>query len=400
VDVLRLYVVWHPSFAHGEVFSHAIADHFDGLGMVRDNLRLSVPVRVRAAPWNGAAGTPPKEIDLGAAEANGIILLMERGLVHAIDRGEWRGYFQSLGAAIKQSSSRTFVFNVAFSRSAETVLQTLDASLFKDLQAHPFYVHTKGKTEPSGRAVRRLLLHIVNVTGYHFRATHEYQRKHRIFLSHARTDGGSIARAIHKYIRSIPFEVECFLDTHDLVTGNNYRQQFRDDIASSSFFVLHTDAYGSRPFCRWELLRAKEFRRPILSAFRLEKGEQRTFPYNGNIPFRPLFRHRSAGDLMPSDDSIQELLLDMMSEVLRCQIWERTARNVCEALGIRDAVLLPRPPELLDLAFLKAALRQQGRENEPVVVVYPDPPLDKSEGEVLDHLRGGVEFRALSELRR
>ena len=95
----------------------------------------------------------------------------------------------------------------------------------------------------------------------------------------------------------------------------------------------------------------------------------RTYPYGANVP-----RVRFA----PSDRAaVEALLVEVISEGLRCDLFTRLAEKTLAARG-RNGIALPRPPELFDL--LDRSVDQLGD-----LIVYPDPPLPDVEREILDN---------------
>jgi hypothetical protein len=54
-----------------------------------------------------------------------------------------------------------------------------------------------------------------------------------------------------------PTSEEPFIDTNDLTGGELFTEELEAEIADATLLAIHTDAYSSRPFCRWEVLRAK-----------------------------------------------------------------------------------------------------------------------------------------------
>jgi hypothetical protein len=88
-----------------------------------------------------------------------------------------------------------------------------------------------------------------------------------------------------------------------------FTQELEDEIAESTLLVIQTDRYAERPFCRWEVLKAKQHCRPIFIVNRVKKGEGRVFPYGGNAAMRIVSEMDCA--------AIDPILLDAMTLVLR-----------------------------------------------------------------------------------
>jgi hypothetical protein len=219
-----------------------------------------------------------------------------------------------------------------------------------------------------------------------------------VFLSHAKADGENAALLIDGFRRVKPDEqinsIDMFFDSSDTLAGARYDDQFRSAIEKGVFLALVTDAYHTRRWCQWELLQAKECQRPIVIWDRSQKGNLRSFPYFGNVP---VVRARDVQANEPEDAEIEELLLTLLLEALRIQVWKdyageriaaRTASN-----GPGNIALFARPPELTDIAFHR---RVKGAS----VIVYPDPPIGQDERALLSAADPDVQLLALSELLR
>jgi hypothetical protein len=183
------------------------------------------------------------------------------------------------------------------------------------------------------------------------------------------------------------FGIEPFVDANDLTAGEEFTDELEAEIADATLLAVHTDAYGSRPFCRWEILRAKFHRRPIYIVHRLKQGESRVFPYGGNAPLMVVT------DL--DQDTIDKILLAAMTLVLRGMVWRRHADAVIAASGETGTLALARTPELVDLAHIKMRKDQA----PPRLIVYPDPPLSDEERVLIPALGLDIDVIALSELK-
>ena len=62
----------------------------------------------------------------------------------------------------------------------------------------------------------------------------------------------------------------------------DFLQQSVEDIPI--LLAIQTDTYGSREWCRLEVLEAKKRSVPIVVLTATERGEARSFPYMGNVP--------------------------------------------------------------------------------------------------------------------
>lgn len=396
MEPLRIYVIWHPGFAGGRDLAEAIGDHFDKLGMARDGVKLGVPVRIRSTPLDEQAGPAPRAIDLDAADLNVLVLLGDRNMVEAASEnpppGSWRMYLDGLAGAVRKRGTRDSFLNLALTRRA-LQLPGLD-----DLQALRCFDWAKELDEAERQV--RILLHLANAVGHHVKLVEKIEAgdtsppdqiiidKEQLFLSHAKKDGWGIVDRLRRHLNDAGFDIGSYVDAKDLPLGRAYVGQFEAQIKRSTFVAVRTDAYGTRPFCRWEMLRAKAHDRPIFIADRITSGEPRVFPYAGNAPSKPF----------PGDGpaEIERLLLDIMSEVLRRLLWQRRAREVKRRKEKQHGPfeLLARPPELADLAFLAGKAAGVPK----LTIVYPDPPIGAEEAELMDALRRNIDLRTLSEV--
>ena len=92
--------------------------------------------------------------------------------------------------------------------------------------------------------------------------------------------------------------------------------------------------------------------------------------------------------------AIESLLVDVLSEGLRCDLFLRqAAQRLTERQ--RRGLTLPRPPELFDLI-------QRSTDEIGSVVVYPDPPIPTVEREIIDNalrrVAPNTEIKTLGEL--
>jgi len=190
-------------------------------------------------------------------------------------------------------------------------------------------------------------------------------RKEPLFVSHAKADGDVVAKTIVDFVNdaSDGVPLETFYDATELMPGENFEMKFKEEIGHGTLLAIVSDVYDSRPWCVFELTEAKQARRPIVLADIGGRRTSRTYPYGANLP-----RVRVKPD--PGSKAwIELLLVEAMSEGLRCDLFERQANLASPD----NTLILPRPPELFDVVH---------RETLPNRIVYPDPPL----GEIEDRL--------------
>ncbi len=201
-----------------------------------------------------------------------------------------------------------------------------------------------------------------------------------IFLSHAKADLDSKhhddpVRKTRALLEEFP--VEQWYDAQQITTN----QDFADAIAAgirdcSVMLAFQTDQYSSRPWCRREVLTAKQFGAHVLVVDALKSGEARSFPYVGNVP---TVRWEFSSD---SDVDALRVIDRAVLEALRF----KHNRLVLEALAEPSDIVLPVPPEALTLANECPDLKAEK------TFLYPDPPLGREELQVLQNLRPKVRF--------
>jgi hypothetical protein len=399
MDALRLYVLWSPSAqagaAPGARLARAFGERLDAVGMVRDGIGFRIPVRQRSVPWQHASDpVTPRKINLADSRTN-IIVAVYDDVMSA--RPAWTQYLNDIQSAAAQRGGRDLLI---------MLLMTSDKvapNAWADIQAirTPAPVADPPNAEPDWPAwLRRVMLNILGRAIDQGVATADGSpKKIRVFLSHAKADGEDAALLIEGFRRVKPDErincIDMFFDSSDTLAGARYDDQFRNAIEQGVFLALVTDAYHTRRWCQWELLLAKERQRPIVIWDRSQKGILRSFPYFGNVP---VVRARDVHSNEPPEDAeIEALLLTLLLEALRIQVWkdyagERIAAQMASE-GLGKVALFARPPELTDIAFHRRAKCAS-------VIVYPDPPIGQDERALLTAADPDVQLLALSEILR
>ncbi len=399
MDALRLYVLWSPTAqgpaAAGARLAHAFGERLDAVGMVRDGIGFRIPVRQRSVPWQAALDpVTPRKINLADSRSN-IIVAVYDDVMSA--RPAWTQYLNDIQTAAAQRGGRDLLI---------LLLMTSDnapPNAWADIQAIRTPQPAAGApgVDPDWPGwLRRVMLNILGRAIDQGVATPDGNpKKIRVFLSHAKADGEDAALLIEGFRRVKPDErincIDMFFDSSDTLAGARYDDQFRSAIEQGVFLALVTDAYHTRRWCQWELLLAKERQRPIVIWDRSQKGILRSFPYFGNVP---VVRARDVHSNEPPEDAeIEALLLTLLLEALRIQVWkdyagERIAARMA-ADGPGKVALFARPPELTDIAFHR-------RAKYAPVIVYPDPPIGQDERALLTAADPDLQLLALSEILR
>jgi hypothetical protein len=360
IDILRLHVLWAAGSTEGERIAEMISRHFDGIGMERDGVAYRVPVRFSSAPW--APGSPlPKPIDLGLAKHNAVILLHDDEMYeHSRD---WDTYVAELRQRIN-GRANVDVYVAFGSPNGESPLPS-------DAASHTQYTRRKKWQLLVSDEARdkRLLLHLLIRVRTHLRTLSGATQREPIFVSHAKADGDTTAKAIVDFVNdsSGGVPLETFYDATELMPGENYEERFSEEIGCGTLLAIVSDVYDSRPWCVFELTEAKRRRRPIVLADIGGGRTSRTYPYGANLP---RVRVDAASD---RTDWIEPLLVEALSEGLRCDLFEVQASTASP----HDTLILPRPPELFDIVH---------RDALPSTILYPDPPLGDVETQLLQRI--------------
>jgi hypothetical protein len=201
----------------------------------------------------------------------------------------------------------------------------------------------------------------------------------KLFLSHTKRDplGRTIAVALKQHLDGMT--VDRFFDEVSIQPGDDIGSTLKRSIADSALVAIRTDGYVGSPWCRKEVALAKQARRPMAVLDALVDKEARSSPFLVNLPsIRIDVNKFEADNVDPNDKKLQ---LDRITnfvglEVLRFLHAERQL-DLLQQQGLVDqnAILLPRQPELRDVAVLL------GDNVQSHTFVHPDPVLSAEEAE-------------------
>jgi hypothetical protein len=379
-DFLRIHVVWADGSNDSAALAEIVSAHFDGIGMERDGVAFRVPVRFASAPWTPSG--MPRQLNLEKAVHNAVVLLFDDYMNEA--RDAWGNYVEALHGAMTARGNA----DVYIPLGSVTSEQPLDPDWNRKLH----YARRSGwaKTLHTPDAIRsRFLLHIVFVIRQHLRTFLGGPPGEPLFVSHAKLDGDRTAKSIVDYVNRSGNDVplETFYDAMELAPGEDFEGRFKAEISHGTLLAIVSDVYDTRPWCVFELTEAKRTGRPVVLADVGRVRTSRTFPYGANLP-----RVRIS-PLEESDEWVEPLLVQTLSEGLRCDLFMAQTDRVLHAQKVHDALVLPRPPELFDVVE---------RVSDQKFIVYPDPPLGRIERELvmksLDLSRKPARLVTLSEV--
>ena len=358
------YVVWHPAFKHGAVLARRIFAFLNRDLEAPEARAVGIPVYFRSTSLPG--GDLPLEIKPAPGTLSFVILLVDRQM--GVDP-HWRRYIDKLLARLPKGHVLPCLFTQV---TAEL------SPAFNSLNSVLLQLAKVSKAEQSRRvlheishALSRLLLQPRKASGGALPPP-----PISLFVSHAKRDGVPFAAALRDFILT-QTQGSAFFDVNRIAPGFPFDVQIFTEVAHSALIVIQTDAYASREWCRREVIEAKRRGRPIVVLNAVQKGEERSFPYLGNVPTLRW---------TPQKQSIQETcraLVDMtLREVLHAAFFEREIAQLKALYPVlARAQILTRPPELLTAPPLKRGAR-------PPPVIYPDPPIGDEELEVLAPYHG------------
>ena len=405
-DPVRVVVIHHPTCRRGAEIAEAVARHFEGQSELIGIRPITTRVLSEAIDPSDVGGRPTS-IETDASAFSVAILLADTALTDAL-AGPWSDLRNTLVRAIPRANGHSehwfcMPLVISMDPGALDPLQTEEALAHSlgSIQAERAYDWAHGVD--GGHAVTSILLQtcrlILDGLDRIVRklATGAGPARRVVFLSHAKADlraaeaenRNALVSRLAERMRGTNYGMEAYLDETHALSGWPWKEQFREAIGQGAFLAVDTDAYAARPICQWELLQAKRERRPMLSINAVQERQPVTFAYGGNLP------STRVPDL-DDDASVDRLLLDLMTEMVRIELWLHEARASVACAGLPEPVLLPRPVELADLAF---HVLEHGADGPLASLVYPDPLLSRDLRELIEALRpSGLRVLPLSEL--
>lgn len=366
---LAVHVVWHgvdfgePELAH-DVY------HFIARNPLRPLHRgLGVPVWLWSNVEHARRGLAP-----GFAQRTAVVPLVGPGMLL-----DGRDYLDELRAFSETAGSSVRVLPVSLAEGA-----------FRSSLAKLNFIRLHTLSEPArigrfrGQLVHELCRLMLGRSPIGAVASDGAPRPVRLFISHAKHDGLQIAEELRDHVRR-SHALDTFFDANDIAPGYEFAKEIEAGIESAVLVVVQTDEYASREWCRREVLIAKQHGRPIVVINTVRTGEERSFPYLGNVP---TVRWDAGSD---SAERCERVITLALRELLRVLYFAAEM----DAAGIRmegDHVSA-YPPELCTVA-----VRQ--REGGLSRILYADPPLGDEEASLLRAVAPDVETSTLLLLER
>ena len=369
---LILRLIWHAEFAGGQELARHVYSR-----LCRDAERpasrgLGIPVYFHNG-LSPADARLPDAIELADAESTVVIALLDTNVRADL---EWTESLRNIDDGIAQSGKRHLFVPVACESNVLKVVRKTNCIRLDKVDA---------KEQPeklvatlTHELARLLLSKNREVRTENFGSLDRSYAPVKLFLSHSKHggDGAVIAAEIRDYGRQ-HLPIATFYDSNDIAAGHDFEQEIKANVADSAMVVIHTDTYSDRPWCRKEVLSAKQYGCPVLVVHAVTSGEDRLFPYLGNAP-----TVRWDGD---SDHRCEIVIHAALREVLRDVYFLEHVETLKKAgLLPESCIEIGTAPEMLTYRNLLKANKCDRAKHS--VLLYPDPPLGDEEIEVLEDL--------------
>ena len=374
-----VYVMWHPDFVDSEPIADTIHTYFLNPRLQHAAGGQAFEVRFYKEKNPSAV---PVSVAWDAPCPIAIVVLIDHCVANT---PEWIGCVRQLGERTITEGLHTRMIPVTMEHSVLEKI-TLDQQVIR------WDKWTGGVKERKARLMRELTYEFARMFRHQLYLIHHpnddqnsigpYLDKIRIFLSHSKHDkhGANVAGKIRRWLHSSS-TLSSFMDVYDIPPGLPFAKVIEHSIEHSVMLVVYTDSYSSREWCHHEVIAAKRHCVPMVVVDCLHKGDERAFPYLGNVPvirMNPMCPNR-----------IPNVVSRLLVEILGDMLWKTHIATLQE----HDSLLtfIGRPPEFVSLASRGLNPDQQG------VIVYPDPPLSNAEEALIGAAWNGLKFLSMSQ---
>ncbi|GEM_PF-1729487 len=399
---VRIYVIWHPKYKMGKNIAHNIFNDFNRDLNDPEMAGIGIPVFFRCSQEPDQE--IPKAIPFEKADYSFVIPLIDENLV--VDT-EWRDYLDGIYNESKRQNSladanKIIIFPLALRQVAFRIpgpiskLNFVRWDLEPHLLAYPEIHEDEVCRNISGQLCEAICRELINLKRSKRNNNVENDTQNNspgaltLFISHAKNDGEEIALAIKEWCQKYN-QVKTFFDRNDITFGYDFSKELKKAVekGSAALIALQTDAYSTREWCRFEVLKAKKIkdlneknkkrykiwgRVPMVIVNAIESGENRNFPYLGNVP-----------TLRWDKNKIQAIIDKTMFEVLKQEYLVLLFNKIKDRYKWPDdkkPIFLTHSPEP---ATLQMILNNETIKNKrQLCIVYPDPPLGIIEREFIN----------------
>lgn len=365
---LAIFVAWHPDLQDGEDLANLVFREFKRNVTEPLARGMNIPVFFR---YTSPLLDIPDEYEFTV-----VVALIDSSF--KLD-SEYRDFLQQCS---KRSSKKFLLIPCAWERNV------LDIPLHNKNFAR-FYDRTKPReylVEVIAHEAARHLYGFERISASQLVAP---PPPLKLFISHAKADGVTIASSIKAYVEK-SHALKTFFDANDIAIGYDFSDEIERHIQDAVIIAIHTDLYSTREWCRREVLLAKQHNRPIVVLNCLHQGESRSFPYMANV----LTVHFPSLGLAEFDDTETwgRLLSAVLKETLRLKYLELWIAFVIQQKGIlvNKHSISAYPPELVTVLTKMSTLNNQ--------FIYPDPPLGSEELALLSMLNPAIRYQTPSAL--
>lgn len=378
---LNIYIVWHPNSLISENIAKELYNSFCRDYQNPLSRGLGIPVYFR---FKKLKNNKPVDLDFNNAEKNAVILLIDEE--YFLDNS-FKEYTTEI---VKQINNDNRVYPISLFNKAYTIgcglsnIQFTNGTLFLEEKLD---LEKKEDLNKSIKKIKSEVLHDCARLLMDFHPIHEDKEKHRmgspvkLFLSHAKYDGEVTTIKFKQFIEK-NLKLDVFFDTVDIANGYDFAEQFKLEISNSALVVFHTDEYSNREWCRREVLIAKKHKSPIVVAHKIREGENRAFPYLGNMPTTVLNEEDEIG--------FYKIVYLTLYQVLNNLYQYRLLSMYRKLSQTKNVVkIITSPPELFNFVDIKEYQKEIGTR---LTILYPDPPLGIEELSILNEVDPEVEF--------
>ena len=363
-----IYLAWHPKSSKGNQLAEYVFKSIYGdpeYPLVDD---IRIPIQFRSQSLDTEDGRL-KPIDLENTQNSATFVLVDD---HMVLSDRWQSYVEKLWQNAQRKATHHRVYPVAITPNAYNLSSIIDETNF-------IKIYQETKITAAQDKLLRQILHASSRQLKQIKSKEPINLKNapppiKLFLSHAKQDGVDITKSIRHWIEEDE-TLNTFFDAKDIAPGYNFIEELKAGLKDSALLICQTDAYATRYWCRWEVLTAKQYLIPSLLINALNEGEERSYPYLGNIP---TLRWQGL-------ESIPIIINKILLKVLQHYYFPAYVENLKKINLIpARAAILPHAPELLtQLQQQPENISASDQPKQEPLIIYPDPPLGDEEVEIL-----------------
>lgn len=197
----------------------------------------------------------------------------------------------------------------------------------------------------------------------------------KLFLSHSKATGEKIVQKFKAEVdKSTKFKT--FFDKNNIPAGEQFDIKIIENIQDSIVVVFLTDGFSSREWCRKEILISKEYERPIILLDFYNNGEERMFPYIGNVKVIRL----DANHLR-----YYKIFTAILLENIRINYYKIHTEYLIKLFEINNNTffVMKQPPELLTVL---------NHSEDASSYIYPEPPINLDELSLISKIKSSNNY--------